>query len=363
MGERAFTRAQFGIEGVRGTAAQATHFLYAAPIPLTPDRVPQYHQDMSATRARSVRDTVFEYLVRNSLRFDAEHPLYYQLLPFLFSCGLKGSVVAAEQTGGQGDYLWTFTPSLVAANSPESMTLEIGDDVQAYETEFVMFERFRIAGEIAQDGVGGPVTMEADFFGRQWTATSFTSGLALPTTEIMNAKMTQFYLDTSWAGVGGTEKTGLLRAFDIEILTGIHPKFNGDAQRYFSGYGESYIEVMAALTFEGNSDADAIWDVFNTRALAVARIKTSGAAIGSGVAHSLTLDIGGTWENVIPLASEDRGDNLHTAILHGKYDATGAKLLQVLVSTDVAVLPSPSASPSSSVSPSLSPSASASPSA
>lgn len=335
MGERAFTRFQWGKETTRGTAVAADTWLYAAPIPMTPDRVPQYHQDLSNTRARTVRDSVFEYLVRNSLRFDADHPPYFQILPMLFSCGLIGNITPSEQTPSQGDYLWTMTPSLIAANAPDTITLEAGDDVQAYEVEHVMFERYRIAGEIAQDGVGGPVTIEADFFGRQWTAATFTAALSLPTTEIMSAKVTQFFLDTAWSGVGGTEKTGLLRAFDVEILTGVHPKFHGSANRYFSTYGESYIDVMAALTFEGNADADAIWDAFNSRALAVARLKMSGGQIGTGVNHSLTLDIGGTWENVIPIASEDRGDNLHTALLHGKYDATGAKMLQVAVSTNV----------------------------
>jgi hypothetical protein len=53
------------------------------------------------------------------------------------------------------------------------------------------------------------------------------------------------------------------------------------------------------------------------------------------VVHSLTLDLGGTWERVVPLSSEDRGNNLHLAVLHGKYDSTGAKLLQCAVSTSV----------------------------
>jgi hypothetical protein len=201
-----------------------------------------------------------------------------------------------------------------------------------------MFERFKLAGNISQDGGDSPVTMDADFFARQWTATAFTGSLSIPSTEIMNAKLSRFYLDTAWAGVGGTEKTNLLRAYDIEIMTGIHTKFAGSANRYFNTYAEGFIEFLASFVFEGNSDADAIWDAFNTQSLAVARVTVTGSQIGTGVSHKLTLDLGGTWESVIPLDNVDRGNTLHAAILHGKYDTTGGKLLQAEVITNVAAI-------------------------
>lgn len=338
MGERAFSKLQWGLEGTPGTAVPADTMLLSAPISVEPDRTPQYSQDLIGVRSRSVRSFIYEYLVQNSLSFDNEHPPYFQILPMLFSCGLKGSVTPVEQNSGQADYLWGFTPDLTALNAPESITLEVGDDTQAYETEFLMFERFRISGDIAQDGVGSPVNIEADFFGRQWTPTTFTGAISVPTVENMAAKVASFFLDTTWAGVGGTQKTGLLRSYDVEILTGIHPKFTGDADKYFNTYGESYPEFMANFVFEGNADADAIWDAFNSQALQVVQLKLEGSQIGTGDKHSLVLDLGGTWESVVPLSDEDRGNNLHSAILHHKYDGTGAKVLQVNVTTDINVI-------------------------
>jgi hypothetical protein len=63
-------------------------------------------------------------------------------------------------------------------------------------------------------------------------------------------------------------------------------------------------------------------------------LKIDGGQIGTGVNHSLTIDIGGRWESVSPLGGEDRNNNLHTATLRGHYDATGAKMLQVAVVTN-----------------------------
>lgn len=338
MGERAFTKFQWGLETNRGTAVAADTYLLAAPMAINTDRTLQFPMDLSGTRARAMRSTTYEYLVQNTLSFDNDHPLYFQILPMLFSCGLKGSVSPTEQTPAQTDYLWDFTPSLTAANAPQAITLEAGDDTQAYECEFTMFERIRISGEVGQDGVGSPVNGDFDFFARQWTAASFTGAISLPTTNIMSAKVASFYLDTSWAGVGGTQKTGLLRSYDIEILTGVHPKFAGDANKYFNTYGESYIDVMGTFVFEGNSDADAIWDAHRAETFQVLRLLIEGPQIGTGNNHSLQIDIGGKWETVTPIQSDDRGDNLHGAVFHGHYDTTGAKLLQVMCTTNVSAI-------------------------
>lgn len=332
MGSRFFSKVQFGKESTRGTAVAADTLLLGRVPAVNSDRAPVFPREDVGVNAAAVRSVIHQYLYSNTL--SSEHG-YFQLLPVLFGCGLKGGVTATETNVGQGDYAWAFTPSLTAANSPDSLTIEMGDDVQAFEAEYAMFERIRISGQVAQGMDASPVTVEADFFARQLTPTSFTGAISLPTAEPINAKLARFYLDTSWSGVGGTEKTNILRSFDIEILTGVHPKFSGSGYKYFNTHGEGLIEVTANFTFEGNSDADAIFDLHQANTLSVARLKISGGTIGSGAAHSLSIDIGGKWESVSPLASEDRNDNLHSAVLRGHYDATGAKLLQVNVVTDV----------------------------
>lgn len=332
MGSRFFSKVQFGKEATRGTAVAADTILLGKCPAVNSDRMPEFPQEDAGIRADAVRAVIHQYLYNNTLT--TEHG-YFQELPVLFGCGLKGGVSAAEQTGSQSDYLWTFTPSLTAANEPDALTIELGDDTQAFEAEHCMFERLRIGGQVSQGMEASPVTVEADFFGRQLTPTTFTTSISLPNAEPINAKLARFYLDTAWASVGSTEKTNILRAFDLEILTGVHPKFSGSGYKYFNTYGEGLIMATLNVTLEGNSDADAIFDAHQANTFQVVRLKISGGQIGSGQNHSLTLDIGGVWGPVSPLGSEDRGDNLHTATLRGYYDATGAKLLQVAVVTNV----------------------------
>lgn len=333
MGNRYFSKVQYGKEVIstHGTAVPATKILLGKVPAVNSDRKPEFPAEDVGIRTDAVRSVIHQYLYTNTL--STEHG-YYQQLPMLFGCGLLGNVTPAPVTGGKTDYLWTFTPSLTASNTPDSLTIELGDDTQAFEAEYCMFERIRIGGQVSQGMEASPVNVEADFFGRQLTPTTFTGALSLPTVEPINAKLARFYLDPTWAGIGGTEKTNILRGFDVEILTGLHPKFTGDANKYFNAHGEGLIMVTANFTLEGTSVADAIFDAQQAQTFQAVRLQINGSLIPTATAHSLKIDIGGIWESVSPLGGEDRTDNLHTATLRGYYDATGAKLLQVAVVTD-----------------------------
>ena len=335
MGSRYFSKVQIGKEGTRGTAVAADTLLLSQVPAVGSDRKPIFPSENVGINAPSVRSVIHQYLYQNTVSI--EHG-YFQALPVIFGCGLKGGVTPTETTASQNDNSWDQTPGLTSGsdNAQDSLTLELGDDTQAFETEYAMFERIRISGNVAQGQDASPVSIEADFFGRQLSPTSFTGSIAIPTVEPMNAKLSRFYLDTSWAGVGGTEKANILRAFDIEILTGLHPKFAGSGNRYFNAHGQGPISVTANFTFEGGSDADAMFDAQQAKTFQVIRLAVLGSQIGSGAVHSLTIDIGGEWDSVSPLSSEDRGDNLHSAVLMGRYDGTGAKMLQVVAVSNVA---------------------------
>ena len=335
MGERFFSKVQYGNENPasHGTAVAATKLLLGKVPNIQSDRKPIIPDEDVGIRARGVRAIVHQYLYSNTL--STEHG-YFQQMPWLFG-SLKGAVTPTETTPAQSDYLWDQTPSLVAgvSNAPDSSTIELGDDVQAFEAEYAMFERIRISGQVAQGMDASPVNVEADFFSRQLIPTTFTGAIALPSAEPMNAKLARLYIDSAWSGIGGTEKTNILRGFDIEILTGVHPKFSGSGAKYFNTHGEGLIVATANFTLEGNAAADTIFDAHQALTFQAVRLEISGAQIGTGLTHRLRISIGGVWESVSPLGGEDRGNNLHTATLIDHYDATGAKSLQVETVTNI----------------------------
>jgi len=155
MGSKVFNIVQWGKETTAGTAVPADTILLGEAKPPM-DRIITFPEDNTGTRLKNYRTAVYQKLV-DGMSISVPHG-YFQALPMIFSIGLKGGVTAVEQTTDQDDYLWTFTPSLTGANSPDTITLEVGDDTQAYEIEHVMARSITISGQTGQDA---PVTIEA----------------------------------------------------------------------------------------------------------------------------------------------------------------------------------------------------------
>jgi hypothetical protein len=314
MGELAFRKIQYGKEVTRGTSVVATK-MWPGTIKVPVDRQPVFPEITSGRRTKAQVGIIQQLLV-DGMTLTAE-ACPFQVLPFLFSMALKGGVTATETTGGQADYLWDFTPSLTASNAQNAMTIEYGDDLQEYEMEYTMARSIKISGAL---GENAGVSVEAECFARQIAASTFTAALAPLAYEFMNPNLSKLWIDSTWATLGSTQKTGLVQDFDIEILTGLHPKFFADGQKYFSSHGEGAIEAMATFTLEGVAAAKAIWDDFQAGTKRALRFQILGSQIGTGTSYSLTVNLYGQWESVIPLSGEKNGNNLFAAVFHALDD-------------------------------------------
>jgi len=335
MGARSLSKFQWGLESTRGTAVAATRIVGADVKGVPTDRVWEAVRLAKGLRVDRTNKRNDELIVRDSLTFENG---YFQVLPGLFESCLDGTVTPAEVNVAESDYKWDFLPLLTAANTPKTLTLEMGDDIQAYEVEHVMFDSLKFSGEMAQDGGASPVKIDASYFGRQVTPTTFTASQALhPSLEFMNAKLARLYMDTSWAGLGGTEQTSLLRGFELEFMTGNHPKFFGSANKYFDGYGEGDLGVMLTLTLEGTSGADSIFDLYQAGTERAIRLDLNGSQIGAGATRLFRTDLYGYFESVVPLNSEVNGNNLHQALFVALPDSS-ANFLDIDVITDAATV-------------------------
>ena len=339
MGEKALSKLQFGTEatGAAGTPVAADTILLAGSHPpVSPDRTKTFIEDDTGVRSPTVRKPRSDqFLVQDTLTFENA---YFQVLPFLFSLGIKGLITPVLQSTGGSDYKWTHTPNMTASNTLNTATLELGDNTQAYEVEYMMIQRLKLSGTISQDQSPSAMSIEIEYFGRQHTVTTFTTGVSLPDSEEINAKLTRFYLDTSFAGLGGTEKTGSLRAYEIDIINGNHPKMQGGENKFFDIHGEGNFLILSTLTLEGNAIADAIFDAWKADTQQFLQFNTSGNQIGTGVSQNLALGLGGYWESVTPIAEQVAGNNLHQALHRTTYDPTGAQVFALEVITDVAAI-------------------------
>lgn len=324
MGTMRLARYQYGIESTRGVAVAATRVLGCAPKAVPMDRIWTPLTYATGRRAQYTNRVNHEYLVQDTLVWDDAHPLYFQVLPVIHQCLVDGTITPVEITSGQGDYRWDVVPSMTGNNDPDTITLEMGDDVQAYEVEYVMFKSLKLSGSIPPDGSAAPVTGEAAYFGRQITPVSFTAGQSLHTgLEPMNAKLARLYMDSAWASVGTTEQTSVLRGFELTIETGNEPKFFGSANRYFSSHGEGHIGATLAVDLEGNSVADAIFDLYQAGTARAVELQINGSQIGTGTNYNYTVSLYGYWAEVVPLNQFVGSNSLHRALFVAMEDSSG----------------------------------------
>lgn len=328
MPERVLTKYQYGPETTRGTAVAATRLLGADPKPVPNDRTWNQVRYGTGRRGGAQQKRNDTLLVKDSLNFSN---LYFQALPMLLQCSIDGVIAPTEQTAGQQDYLWTATPLWNAPNTPSTISLQLGDDVQAWVMEYLMFDRLKFTWGVPQDGEASPVSCEASYFARQLTAQAFTASLSLPANlSMLNGKLTRMWIDSVWANAGTTEITNTLRGGELEIMTGNHPKFFGSGNKYFDGYGEGDIIAMASLTLEGNAAALAIYNDFRSGAAKVLRLEFQGPQIGTGVNARFRVDLNGYWEIVTPVNSESKGNNLSRAVFRTIDDGTNVLAASVI---------------------------------
>lgn len=327
MGSRVFTKAQYGLESTRGTAVAATRVIALAPDdqrPVPMDRTWEPREYGNGRKSAQQAHVYGQKLVEDELAISSG---YYQILPAIFNCLLDGSITPAEQTPSQSDYKWDVAPSFTAANTPKTLTLEVGDDTQAYEMEHLMFKSLKLSAPIPDGQSAAPVAISAPFFARQVTATTFTSSQAVHSgLEYMNAKLTRLYLDTAWAGIGVTEQASTLRGVEVEIMTGNHPKFFGSANRYFDTYGEDKIGALLTFDLEGNSTADAIFDLMQAGTTRAVRLDFNGSQIGTGVNYLCRFDVFGRFISVEPVSKHVNGNNIHRVVFASEPDSSGNEL-------------------------------------
>jgi hypothetical protein len=277
-------------------------------------------------------------LIADGIGLEDMDGAYYQAFPLLLSACLNGNVTPAEQNGGEGDYLWTFTAPQTGAEDLDSFTLEVGDDVQAYEVPYCLVRSLTFVG----DCVSGEAHVSADVFGHFVSQTTITGAIAIPTVEMCVGKLSRIWVDNTWAGLGGTEIANCLVNWEVTISGGAHPKFWGAANRYFTSHQQGAVTAEATFTFERNAAVAAEELLYRPAAGGVARtnrfvqLVMTGAQIGAGEVSSLTFDIAGQWTSWQTFGSEEEGNTLDVATLTCGYDLTGVQGLQVLVSTTTA---------------------------
>lgn len=325
-------------ENTVGTAEAATEvLLFETLAPVLHDKVLHFPK-----HDRGLLADLYEAPIQVSqeVELEAEGDLYDRLMVFMAANSVRGNVTATQPdaVNQPNHYLHTFEPGLTTQNTPDitagidTFTFEYGDNVQGYETEFMFTKELEISGEANEQ-----VTFKWTFGGRQVTESTMTAALTAPTThQFFAMNKAKWYVDTSYAGIGGTQKTGVLKAFTWKFETGFTPRFTADGNYYFVGLNEDRKKVELELTLWRDSTiVEAELDKFQAGTTTYQRVALFGnTEMDAGQADVPYIYLDGAFKYVeFPPLDDEDGTSVITVKLESTYDVTAAKMFGVKIGT------------------------------
>jgi hypothetical protein len=333
MGERAYKILQYGVEVTHGLHVIATKkWLGDAQVPKDREAVrPVYNLGV---RSRASENHIYQKQI-SSLPLTLDDS-YYQGIAWLLAMTLNGTVTPSDMGGTPKAYSWAFTPGLTAATADtmDSFTLEVGDDLQCYEVGYLMGRSIKFS---AQMGANQAFKVSVDAFADEVTKVTATAGLQIPTITPIVANNTKFYVDALWADAGDTIHAGILRGWDLEIIGGLHQKILGNSL-IPNGHGVTYLDWKLALTLEDNSDAAEWFTWFQAQTAVAVRLEIPGPNISGGNNHNIQFDLWGAPTQADPMGQEVDGNHVMPVTVDSLYNTLGAATLACTLITNVNTL-------------------------
>jgi len=339
---RAFSKIQISNEeGTPGSAEAATEILYGM---LTTAESANTLHSPDEDRGSLARHMANDLFVGNEARLTWTGDVNFRHIAYALSMSLCGNITPTQpdSTNEPNAYLWTFTPGLTTANTPDiangidTFTIEYGDNVQAYESEYCFCTKLTISGAPNE-----ACQFTAEIVGRQRTETTFTGALTAQSVQRAPFNLAEFYVDTTGAGLGGTQKTGVLKAFTWTLDTKFVPVYTSDGNLYFAIVGESKKAPELTLTYVRGTTSEAERDKYDARTTTFIRLALKGATeLDSGQSNVpyLYLDTAVRYTDWPTYGDED-GLATVQVTAEGVYDSTWAKMFQAALLTDLAAYP------------------------
>lgn len=329
-GVEVFSRVNVGKETVKGTAVARTRRFYgvAAGNFDIGDQFAFHEAENRGSRTRISAHA--PTLTREMPTFKLQDiaGIGYDDLVLPLSCGFRGGQTG---TGAGADKTWALTQQNTATNAPESMSVDVGDDVQNWILDYVMPTRWMLSTNF-----GELTHFEADCFAQQ-----ATKGAASTPAEVnpilIPADLWTLKTAATFAGLTGASiQSNFLRSWSFEYQTGIKPRWYMDGTTAIGQHVETDIVGNLSMEFESTAYAVSEFvDKYRAGTIDYMRLKAQGPVLG-GTFYSLQLDLPVYWDEPKPLASVDEGVNLYTTKGRQAYDGTNG-LVITLVNTLAAI--------------------------
>lgn len=331
-GTQAFTRIAMGKETTWGTGVSPTRRFYGVA---TGAIDPGLSWELHREAARGVKTRVGRAPTQTSedptVKIASAGGIGYDDLVQPLSAGLRGGQTGA---GASADKTWTLVSQNAATNSYSPMTVEIGDDIQAYRVAGCIPTSWTVSTQL-----GGMTDYSMEMFGKQTTkVTAATPAESTPI--LIPGDLWTVKFATTLAGLAGASVvSNFLRSFSLTWNTGAQPRHYADGTLLAAQYVET--DLGGTLDLEVESTAQAVsqfYDKHTTMTMDFVRLKATGPSLG-GTNYSLQFDVPVYWTKPQLLSGDDNGVNLYKVSGDIAYDPTGAQSLSAILVCSLAAIP------------------------
>lgn len=334
-GVQPFTALTIGKESSAGTSVATTRELYPDGTGFfTPELMLSFHEGANrGLRTNITHATKLGVGAQIPYRTNPDVGVAYDELIYYFN-GLVAS--GGTATGTAANKTWTYTAAQTAVYTPDTFTLEVGDDVQAWEVEY----GFATGFSLSSDGGSSSLTQGSiDWVGRQSTKVTATSVSGNNSVKIP-AKTWTLKHASAQSGLAGASAVDNLAAWTLTVDTGLRPRRTQNGQYYFTDVVSSGF-LSGTLEFDIHGDSAAVteyWDKWQAQTLSFARLANTGPSLGTAT-YSAQIDLGLLYESVEPIAAEDEGVNIWRVRARLAYDSTWTNSLVATVVNSLATVP------------------------
>lgn len=327
-----FRKLQAGIETTKGTLVAATRVLVG-------EGWIQEEQDFyRSPYPRGLRANVGAagVITRKGMLLDWNSELTFEEVLWPLLLGVRGGVTGVA--GGGGDaatYTYTFTPQLTTGvPTLDAATLEymLGDGVTnqyARECGYAMVSEFGFDWAFNQ-----VAKMNVKLFARAAQVTTPTAALTeYSGREPAVTNLLKVYRDTTWAGLGGTQQTGIVRSAKLVVSTGLGPDYtmDGRADLDFVRHLVGILSAKLSLVLELDATAASRFGEYRSNSIEYIRLQQVGTTVPGGTSQK-TVQVDGAYRFVSPPSFSADGEQvLMNAELESVYDDTGTKTLEFVV--------------------------------
>lgn len=335
---------QIGPEVTPGTAVAATEVLLGVLEAELTSRVLHWPGDDRNLLAEHKGN---EFKVGDEVELEIAGNMNHRHAPFMFGTTIRGNITPTQPdaTNEPNAFLWTYQGGLTTGNTPDitngidTLTIEYGDNLDDYEAEYCFTKTLVITGAPNE-----PVTFEWTLTGAQVTAgITPTPALTVQTVKYYPSNMVSFYIDTSYANIGTTAKTDLLKGFTWTLETMFTPRYTAGGAYTYKGVNEDWKKVELELEYKRGTLSEvekALWEAGSSTYLRIKLGLPASEEIDSGQSNPPYIYLDGAYHYTEwPAPEDDNGARTESVTAHSVYDSTGTRDFEVAVFTDLAAYP------------------------